>query len=319
VPTAMIPLMTFTAILLAAFSIYSVVSDVFLRDRTRISQRVDERFRLRQRERAEKSILFKDLGQFAAEVAEAGAKPSFRQRLEDMIEQSGLDVTSKKLLTISAGSGIITGLIFGVFYGPIVGALVAAGAFPIPILRVWLKKKARLDKLRTQLPDAFDLMARVIRAGQTMNQAMLAVVDEFPMPISAEFNLCYEQQNLGLSPDDAYQDLSRRTDLVEVKIFVMASMVQRQTGGNLAELLEKLSVMLRDRFRIQGVVKSLTAEGRMQAVLLMALPPVMFFMMFALNPAYMRQLLVYPKVLAGTLFIEMLGGIWIRKIVNFDF
>ncbi len=119
--------------------------------------------------------------------------------------------------------------------------------------------------------------------------------------------------------DEAYQDLARRTNLVEVKIFVMASMVQRQTGGNLAELLEKLSVILRDRFRIQGVVKALTAEGRMQALVLMGLPPLLFFMMFAMNPGYMRNLMEYPKVLGMTFLLEGLGGLWIRKIVNFDF
>jgi tight adherence protein B len=184
---------------------------------------------------------------------------------------------------------------------------------------VHLIRNKRLDKMRSQLPDAFDLMGRVIRSGQTMSQAMLAVVDEFEAPISVEFNLCYEQQNLGLPIDEAYQDLARRTNLVEVKIFVMASMVQRQTGGNLAELLEKLSHILRDRFRILGVVKALTAEGRMQAIVLMALPPLLFFMMFAMNPAYMRNLLEYPKVIALTVGLEALGGVWIRKIVNFDF
>ena len=298
-PAQLIPLITFAAILLTAFGFYSVISDAFLKDRDRFSQRIDERFRLRQRERAKKSILFKDLNQLAGEASnDPTEKQTIRQRFENMIDQSGVDVTPGRLLATAAITGALSGVIFGVFYGPILGLIAALIAFPLPIGRVHLKRRARLEKLRTQLPDAFDLMARVIRAGQTMNQAMLAVVDEFPHPISVEFNLCYEQQNLGLPPDEAYQDLARRTDLVEVKIFVMASMVQRQTGGNLAELMEKLSVMLRDRFRIQGVVKSLTAEGRMQALLLMALPPVMFFMMFALNPAYMRQSLLISLLTA---------------------
>ena len=319
-PAALIPLMTFTAILLAAYGIFSVISDVFLKDRTRLTQRVDEQFRLRQRQRAEKSILFKDLSQFAAELAsEPRETKTISQRFLDMIDQSGLDITATRVLVTAAIMGVATGLVVGLLQGPILGPIAALLAFPLPILRIHLKRNARLQKMRKQLPDAFDLMGRVIRAGQTMSQAMLAVVDEFEPPISIEFNLCYEQQNLGLPIDEAYQDLARRTNLVEIKIFVMASMVQRQTGGNLAELLEKLSVILRDRFRIQGVVKALTAEGRMQALVLMGLPPLLFFMMFAMNPAYMRNLMEYPKVIALTVGLEALGGLWIRKIVNFDF
>jgi tight adherence protein B len=313
-------MMTFTAILLAAFAFYSVISDVYLKDRSRITQRVDDEFRLRQRQRAEKSMLFKDLSQFAADIAaESQEKLTLKQRFLDMIDQSGLEITATRILMSSAAMGAVAGLFMGVLQGPILGVIAAVLAFPLPILRVQMLRNKRLSKMRNQLPDAFDLMGRVIRSGQTMNQAMLAVVDEFEAPIAVEFNLCYEQQNLGLPIDEAYQDLARRTNLIEVKIFVMASMVQRQTGGNLAELLEKLSVILRDRFRIQGVVQSLTAEGRMQALVLMALPPALFFIMFAMNPAYMRNLLDYPKVIALTVGLEALGGVWIRKIVNFDF
>ena len=111
----------------------------------------------------------------------------------------------------------------------------------MPLFYVQFKRKARLEKLRSQLPDAFDLMGRVIRAGQTMSQALLAVADEFAQPIAGEFAYCYEQQNLGLPPETAFRDLSRRTGLIEIKIFVLALLVQQQTGGNLAELLDKLS------------------------------------------------------------------------------
>ena len=110
--------------------------------------------------------------------------------------------------------------------------------------RLWVVKRtrdARIEKLRSQLPEAFDLMARVVRAGQTLGQALLAVADEFPQPISVEFAFCYEQQNLGLPPEVAFRDLARRTGILELKIFVLAVLVQQQTGGNLAELLIKLA------------------------------------------------------------------------------
>jgi tight adherence protein B len=188
-----------------------------------------------------------------------------------------------------------------------------------PFLYVWFKRRGRLNKLMAQLPDAFDLMGRVIRAGQTMSQALQAVADEFDAPISAEFAYCYEQQNLGLSPELAMRDLARRTGLLEIKIFVLALLIQQQAGGNLAELLDNLSAIIRERFRILGKIRALTAEGRMQAVVLLALPPALFLLILLLNRDYGQVLLDYPWILVATFGCEAIGALWIRKIVNFDF
>ncbi len=318
---SLLSFLTFLAVALAVAGAYSILADLFLRDRSRVNSRVDDEFRRTQRTRAERSSLFRNLGQLAAEV-EAGHsdRPTMSQRFAAMIEQSGLDTTPQKILTISAVLGLVLGgLLGGLRRDPYlaVGGLVVGGL--LPVLYVRHKKRARMEKLRSQLPDAFDLMSRVIRAGQTMAQALLAVGDEFTPPIAAEFSYCYEQQNLGLPPEAAYHDLSRRTDLVEIKLFVLALLVQQQTGGNLAELLDKLSDVLRDRFRIRGVVQTLTAEGRMQAMILMALPFVIFLMMMVLNPTYAVQLFLYPKLIWVTLGSIGLGALWIRKIVNFEY
>jgi tight adherence protein B len=162
-------------------------------------------------------------------------------------------------------------------------------------------------------------MARVVRAGQTLAQALLAVADEFPQPISGEFAYCYEQQNLGLPPEVAFRDLNRRTGVIELKIFVLAVLVQQQTGGNLAELLLKLSAVVRDRYQIRGTIRTLTAEGRMQGLVLAALPPVMLLLMLVLNAKYVGVLFDHPNILFGTFGVEFIGALWIRKIVNFDF
>jgi tight adherence protein B len=314
-------LLTFVAVVLGVAGAYSILSDLFLRDRSRVSSRVDDEFRKVQRGRVERSSLFRNLGQLAAEAeAGVGERKTIAKRFVGMVEQSGLDLTPRKLLIVAIACGATFGLLGGALKASL---LLGAGGFAagamVPILYVRHKKNARLDKLRSQLPEAFDLMSRVIRAGQTMAQALLAVADEFTPPIAAEFSYCYEQQNLGLPPEAAYNDLSRRTDLVEIKLFVLALLVQQQTGGNLAELLDKLSGVLRERFRIRGVVSTLTAEGRMQAIILMALPPVIFLLMLVLNPAYALQLFVYPKLIWITLGSEALGALWIRKIVNFEY
>src|SRR5262249_49779119 len=161
-------------------------------------------------------------------------------------------------------------------------------------------------------------MARVIRAGQTMPQAMQAVADEFDQPLSAEFAYCFEQQNLGLSPEVSLRDLARRTGLLEGKIFVLALVVQQQSGGSLAELLERLASIIRDRFRIKGKIKALTAEGRMQAMVLLLLPLIMMVLLAAVNRAYMQTLFDHPGLLLIMFVAEGLGALWIRKIVNFD-
>jgi tight adherence protein B len=314
-------ILTFGAVVTAIVGLYSIASDLYLRDRSKVSRRVDDEFRKRQRERAQQSLLFKDLGQLGADAgADEDAKPSLRARFEAMIEQSGLDVTARNLLVVAAVSGLTLGAVGGLIRQSLavaaVGALLGAG---VPVLYVQTKRKARLEKLLSQLPDSFDLMGRVIRAGQTMSQALQAVSDEFPQPIAGEFNYCYEQQNLGLPTETAMRDLARRTGLLEIKIFVLAMLVQQQTGGNLAELMDKLSTIIRQRYKIRGQIKALTAEGRMQAAILLALPVALFLVMLVVNRSYTSVLFEHPTLLWGTLGCEAFGALWIRKIVNFDF
>lgn len=316
----LLTLLTFVAVVAACAGIYSIVSDLYLRDRSKVSQRVDDEFRKRVRDRAQKSMLFKDLRALAAETAGEEERPSLRRRFDAMVEQSGLELTPSKLIVIAAATSAGLGLLGGVIRQNILVAAVGAiiGAI-VPVFYVNMKRNARLEKLLSQLPDAFDLMSRVIRAGQTMSQGLQAVSDEFAPPIAGEFAFCYEQQNLGLPPETALRELARRTGILELKIFVLAMLIQQQTGGNLAELLDKLSHMIRERYKMRGKIKALTAEGRMQAIVLLGLPPVLFLAMLLLNRDYAGVLLEMPSLLWITLISEALGALWIRKIVNFDF
>jgi tight adherence protein B len=314
-------LLTFVAGTLVVMAAYSIISDVYLRDRSRVGQRVDDALRKRQRDRVRQSGLFKNLGELPADFGAADeADPTLKQRFSAMLEQSGLDLSPQKLFLYMAGTAGIGGGLAVILSTGLIGIIVAALAgASLPFLYVWFKRKRRMDKMMGQLPDAFDLMGRVIRAGQTMSQALQAVADEFDAPISVEFAYCYEQQNLGLAPELALRDLARRTGLLEVKIFVLALLIQQQAGGNLAELLDKLAAIIRERFRIRGKIQALTAEGRIQALVLLALPPGMFFLILFLNPAYEQVLLDNPVILIVTLVSMAIGAFWIRKIVNFDF
>jgi tight adherence protein B len=314
-------LLTFLAAALAVTAVYSVVSDLYLRDRSRAGQRVDAELRKRQRERARKGSLFRELDPpTSGGQGEDGPALTWRQRLQLLIEQAGLEIEPRRLLALMAGAGLAVGaavtlLRHSLPWGLGAGALGAA----VPLLYVAHKRRVRLTKLTGQLPDAFDLMARVIRTGQTMSQALQAVADEFDAPVSLEFAYCFEQQNLGLPPEMALRELSRRTGLLEIRIFVLALLVQQQTGGNLAEMLDRLAALIRERFRIRGKIRALTAEGRVQALVLLALPPVMLLLILFMNRTYGEVLLEHPNLLAGMFVSEGLGALWIRKIVNFDF
>ncbi|MGB2609854.1 MAG: type II secretion system F family protein [Isosphaeraceae bacterium] len=317
---AFLTFLTFAAVVTACAGLYSIVSDVYLRDRSRVSQRVDEEFRKRARARAQKSLLFKDHHALSVDVAGEAERPSLGQRFETMIEQSGLDLTPSKLLTIVVGTSLGLGLLGGLVRHNIlvaaVGAIVGGAA---PIFFVKFKRNARSEKLLSQLSDAFDLMSRVIRAGQTMSQGLQAVADEFSPPVATEFAFCFEQQNLGLAPETALRELARRTGLLELKIFVLAMLIQQQTGGNMAELLDKLSHIIRERYKLRGKIQALTAEGRMQAMVLLGLPPGLFLLMLVINRSYAGLLLEHTSLIWMTVISETIGGLWIRKIVNFDF
>jgi tight adherence protein B len=318
---ALLPILAFVAAVTAVLGIYSLVSDLYLRDRARVSSRVDEEFRRKLRDRAKKSLVTKDLRELVAAAAAAEeARPTLRRRFEAMVDQSGLELTPARLLTISAVAALALGGLGGLLRQNILVAAVGAilGGL-VPVAYVYIKRNRRQEKLLSQLPDAFDLMSRIIRAGQTMSQAMQAVADEFAPPIASEFGFCYEQQNLGLPPETAMRELSRRTGLLELKIFVTALMVQQQTGGNLAEMLDKLSGIIRERYKLRGKIKALTAEGRFQGIILLGLPPAVFLMMLGLNRDYAGILLENSWLLWAMVISETLGAIWIRKIVNFDF
>ena len=313
-------LTTFLAVVTAIAGVYSLLTDLFLRDRSRVTRRIDVEFVKRQRDDARKLSLFKDPGQIGVELQAHDDDRSVRRRFDAMVEQSGLNLTAGRLLAQSAAAGLFLGTIVGLFsQRPLVVMIAAPIGALAPLYYVQRVRRARTAKLLAQLPAAFELMSRVVRAGQTISQALRAVSDEFPPPLAAEFASCYEQQNLGLSLESALRDLARRTGLLEIKIFVLALLVQQQTGGNLAELLDKLSGIIRERFQMYGQIKTLTAEGRAQAAVLLVLPVAMFGLILFLNPDYAGILLARPTLIIGCLVSEGLGALWIRQIVNFDF
>lgn len=317
-------ILVFFAVFAMTVAIISLVSDFFTKDHRRISNRIEADFRSKQREKVKNSPLFIESKKGVLIVDDIDEftfpRESLESRLEKLILQSG---TKANIIQLKLQS-VILGLTLGsvsmmIFRNVIPTVALAVIGFAAPLIRLSVLRKMRQDKLRSQLPDAFDLMARVVRAGQTINQSIMAVADEFPKPISEELSLCFEQQNLGLDPETAYRDLARRTGVLEIRIFVTALIVQQQTGGNLAELIDKLSNLIRQRYKIMGQIKTLTAEGRLQAMILTGLPIMLFGTLMVLNPEYEIQLIYHPVLIYTTVILMTIGGLWIKSIINFDF
>lgn len=312
--------LVFAAAFLAIFAVNALVAEVGRRGAVSAKQRLDREFNTASRERA-RSVLHKNYLQHAHRaVDDPDHKPGLFESAQLWLEQASLTIRLVPFLIMVAIVALVTLVLAYVATSSLVLApVLAAIAAAVPFLNVELRRKKRLKQLREQLPDAFDLMARVMRSGQTVSQALQAVSEEFSMPISGEFGYCYEQMNLGLPPDTAMRDLAQRTGVLEIRIFVLAVIVHRQSGGNLSELLEKLSTVVRDRFRIRGMIDSLTAQGRLQAAILLSLPPGMFVLMAVMRPEYELMLLDYPWMIAAALISMAVGALWIRSIVNFDY
>jgi tight adherence protein B len=217
---------------------------------------------------------------------------------------------------IAAATGLIAALATMIWWFALAAATLA---FPVPLLFVAIRREQRLSRLRHQLPDAFEMMSRPIRAGQTVTRSFQTVADDFESPISDEFAWCFEQQNLGLPQDIALRDLARRCGVAELQMLVVALLVQRQSGGSPVELLDNLALVVRRRIALQERIKTLTAEGRMQAAVLLLLPPLLLTAISFLNPDYVASLWDRPLLLLSLLGSELLGVIWIRRILMLDF
>ncbi len=338
-----LPLLLVLMFLAASLGIaagYSIWRDLRQRDSFRARQRMESEFHKPEAKPATRTSLFKNSASqidfrsplFLSELGGMGGganipssplpvpeRLDWRSRLQTMLTQSGLPLTLPQLASLSGGMALI-GLVGGLlFHGPILAGVGTIALGLTPLLYVRQQQKARHDRLLMQLSSAFDLMARVLRSGHSVPQALQAVADTFEPPIASEFAQCQEQQNLGLLPEVTYRELARRTGVLEIKIFVMAMMIQRQTGGNLSEVLERLAALVRERVRLRNHVRTLTAEGRMQAIVLLVLPPVMFFVMRLVNRPYADVLLDHPGLLAAMMASMATGALWIRKIIQFDF
>ena len=213
------------------------------------------------------------------------------------------------------GFAIVRFWIVDLVPGLIAGVL--ATAFPILILRV--KATRRLTKFNQKLPDALDLIARALRAGHSISAAIEIVAEEGAEPLRSEFGEVYKQQNFGIPQRDALLQLGRRVPSADLQIVITAMLVQKETGGNLVEILDRTTAVLRDRMRIEGELRVHTAQGRLTGWILCLLPVVMFCLISIANPGYSNVLIHDPvgrKLTYTGICMMAMGGLLIRKIVR---
>jgi tight adherence protein B len=245
------------------------------------------------------------------------------ERLELLIEQAQIDITVARLLTYSAITGLI-GLTLGiVMLGPALSPLLAVMGALGPVMVVWGIRQQRSVKLSEQLPDALDMMSRSLRAGHALPSSFKLVATEMPAPVSIEFGRAFEEQNLGLPFERAVVQMTKRAPTnADLKLFAVSVIIQKETGGNLVEIIEKIAETIRSRYRFYGKLKALTAEARVSAWVIGALPFVACLATFAVNPTYMMQLFTKP---IGKYFLFYAIGSWVfgvlllRKTSQVDF
>jgi tight adherence protein B len=237
-----------------------------------------------------------------------------------LLSQAGMETKPGQIIlmtgVLTLGTYIVSHLFLGGVVMPILYAICVGS---IPIDRVFFLRYQRLSAFEKNFPEAIDLLTRAVRAGHALNTGMEIVGQEMTEPIAGEFRKTYEEQRLGLQFREALINLTTRVPLQDVRFFATALIIQDETGGNLAEILGNLSATVRDRFRIRGEVRVRTAQGRLTAVILMSLPPVILILVNLINPDYTRILFtdiygIFALVVAAGL--QIIGAFFLWKIVN---
>src|SRR4029450_9959196 len=228
--------------------------------------------------------------------------------LRSFLQQADTQLTPTKFIVISLALGLGTMVLLPIVRVPLAFAPLGLVIGTIPYVTLFFKRKRRLAAFGKQLPEALELIGRALRAGHSLASGFKLVADEMGAPISLEFERCYEAQNLGVPLEEAIDEMTNRVPNLDLRFFATAVILQRQTGGDLAEILDKIGYIVRERFKIWGQIQALTGEGRLSGVVLLALPPGLFVVIWYLNPEYSMKLFTDPmghQMLAGAVVMQV--------------
>jgi tight adherence protein B len=316
----LLALFVFVVVAFAAFLTFSIFDQRSARARL-IKERLANERKAPERAAEEELALLRD-----EQLSKIPALDSLLRRservsaLQKTLAQAGLDLRAGNFLGLCVAVAIACSIAAFVFSNKIevawLGLLVG---FVLPYSYASYKRNKRFEKFEELFPEAIDTLARAVRAGHAFTTALEMITNEVAEPVAGEFRQLFEEQKFGMPVRDALMNLTERMPLVDVKFFVTAVMLQRETGGNLAEILDNLSYVIRERFKIQRQVRVYTAQGRLTMALLMGMPPIIVAVMMTLNPGFIRPLFSDPighTLLVAGITLQTVGYFVIRKIIR---
>jgi tight adherence protein B len=312
-----VPMLIASAVAMLALGVWRVVKAFLDVEKRRLAERLSTDTRFDPATASARAIKIQ-LEQ--TELSPLLSRVQFLNTLHRHLEQAFPNTTLVRFLLLSVSVAFFAGAVMLLVTGsPIPGLLAGLGAGYVPFFLVSMKRARRLKALCDQLPEALDFLSRALKAGHSLSTGLQMMADELPPPLSDEFRQCYDQHSLGQSLDDALKETAGRVESTDFAFFVTAVLIQRQTGGDLSEVLKNISGMIRGRVRLQQQVKAKTAEGRFTGYIMVAFPIIMFFIASALNPEYGQILLHTPaglKMLGFAAALQIMGLFAIRKITT---
>ena len=319
-PAALLAFLAFVLVALAAFALLLLLDQRRARARL-IKERLAQESKAPERSAQEELAVVRDEQLSDIPALDALLRRSQRvSAVQKMLQQAGLTMRAGDFLGLCSLAGIVVAVLAYVLSRKVEIAWVClVVGFLLPYSYASFRRNKRFEKFEELFPEAIDTLARAVRAGHAFTTALEMITSEVSEPVAGEFRQLYEEQKFGMPVRDALLNLTERMPLVDVKFFVTAVMLQRETGGNLAEILDNLSYVIRERFKIQRQVRVYTAQGRLTMALLMGMPPIIVLTMLVLNPGFIRPLFVDPighTLLVAGITLQTVGYFVIRKIIR---
>jgi tight adherence protein B len=316
----LIALAVFVVVAAAAFAVGSLLDQRSARARL-LRERLEAVQKAVERQPSEELALLRDEMLSEIPALDTLLRRSTRiSNLQLFLAQAGMEMRAGNLLMLCLGSAVACGLIVSVLSrSAVFGAVAVLAGAILPYSYVSFQRSKRFGKFEELFPEAIDTLARAVRAGHAFTTALELIANEISDPVASEFRKLFEEQKFGMPVRDALLNLTERVPLVDVKFFVTAVMLQRETGGNLAEILDNLSYMIRERFKILRQVRVHTAQGRLTMLLLMLLPPLIVAIMLVVNPAFIRPLFTDPMghtLIVVGIILQTVGYFVIRRVIQ---
>jgi tight adherence protein B len=306
------------AVAMVGLAIAQIVANMLSPERRKLKARLSPTGAATQDMTAErKAILMQSQ---SVEGATGLLRIGFFNKLNRSLLQAFPETSMAKFLGIAAALGLGGFIVVGGFFmSLLLGGITGLVGFYLPFFVLGMKRNRRQRTIAEQLPEALEFLSRILKAGHSLPTGMQSMSEELPEPLAGEFRRCYDQHSLGQPMEDCLKEMSTRIGSTDFAFFVTAVLIQRQTGGDLSEVLTNISNMIRGRIRLAQSVKAKTAEGRFTGYILVALPAVLFFVAYALNPTYAGVLLKTTsglQLLGTAIGLQVLGLFAIRKITT---